>query len=111
MTDPAVRPEAEPDDPGAPLRAQWIRGVDAALSDTGLATRLNETAGCLDVTVTVHEPGRKPTDVIVDEDGYIEIHWWSDPDAPAQQLASLIASALATLAAAPVVAGPGNAQP
>jgi hypothetical protein len=111
MTDAISHPVPEPDDPQAAVRAAWIRGLAAALRAGGLTAQLNETAGCLDVTVTVQHPGRKPTDVIVDEDGYIEIRWWSSPDATAQQVAGVITRALATLSAGPVVAGPNNPQP
>jgi hypothetical protein len=87
-------------------RADWIRDLDAALSAAGLATRLKETAGCLDVTTTIHSPGHKPTDVVVDEDGYIELHWWRPPDATPQQVAGIIARALNALGAVDQGTGP-----
>jgi hypothetical protein len=88
-------------DPGAELRADWIGDVDAALSAAGLATQLQQTAGGLDITATIHQPGRKTTYVIVDEDGYVEIHWWSSAEATPQQVADAIRGALAALTTAP----------
>jgi hypothetical protein len=88
-------------DPNAELRADWIGDVDAALSAAGLTTQLKQTAGGLDITATIHQPGRKTTDVIVDEDGYVEIHWWSSPEASPQQVADAIRGALAAISAAP----------
>ncbi|MGH3396433.1 MAG: hypothetical protein ACRDPO_17265 [Streptosporangiaceae bacterium] len=73
MTGSAPGPAPEPDDPDSQARADWIRGVDTALAAAGLATRLNQTAGGLDVTATIHPPGRKPAEIVVDEDGYLEI--------------------------------------
>ena len=105
MTGPGPGAGCGPDDsardPDAELRADWIGDVDAALSAAGLATQLKQTAGGLDITATIHQPGRKTTDVIVDEDGYVEIHWWSSAEASPQQVADAIRAALAALAAAP----------
>lgn len=104
MTGPAPEgPRARPDDPDAQARADWIRGIDAALDAAGLAPRLSQTAGGLDVTATIHQPGRRPAEVVVDEDGYLEIRWWSDPGVAPQQVAAAITSALSALA--PAAAG------
>jgi hypothetical protein len=103
-------PGPGPDDSDAQAREDWIRDVDAALSAAGLSTRLKETAGCLDVSAAIDQPGRKPGQVIVDEDGYIELHWWSTPRATPQQVARTITSALATLAAA-LPASPDSTPP
>jgi hypothetical protein len=94
-------PDDSARDPDAELRADWIHDVDAALSAAGLATQLQQTAGGLDITVAIHQPGRKTTDVIVDEDGYVEIHWWSSPEATPQQVADAIRGALTALTTAP----------
>lgn len=105
MTGPGPGTVSGPDDsardPDAELWADWIGDVDAALSAAGLATQLRQTAGGLDITATIHQPGRKTTDVIVDEDGYVEIHWWSSPEATPLQVADAIRGALAVLADAP----------
>lgn len=110
MSGPASGAEDRARDPGAELRADWIRDVDAALSAAGLGAQLKESAGCLDVTAAIHQSGRKPGEVIVDEDGYVELHWWVPSDATPQQVTGAIISALAALAAALPV-GPDTTQP
>jgi hypothetical protein len=98
VTGPAPGPEPEPDDPHAQARADWIRGIDAALGAAGLAPQLNQTAAGLDVTATIHHPGRKPAEIVVDEDGYLEIRWWSDRSLGPQEVAAAITRALTALA-------------
>jgi hypothetical protein len=98
VTGPAPGPEPEPDDPYAQARADWIRGIDAALGAAGLAPQLNQTAAGLDVTAAIHHPGRKPAEVVIDEDGYLEIRWWSDPGVAPQQVVAAISRALTALA-------------
>jgi hypothetical protein len=90
-----------PDDPEAQDREDWLRGLDTALTAAGFTTRIRDTAGGLDLKATIHPPGQKPTDVIADEDGYLEIHWWSDPDATPQQVAAALTTALTALTGAP----------
>lgn len=96
MTGPAS-PGSEPDDRDGQDRADWIRDLDTALSAAGLSTRLRDSAGGLDLKATIHPPGQKPTDVIVDEDGYVELHWWCEPAATPQQVAAALTAALTAL--------------
>lgn len=91
----------DPDDPDAQDRQDWIRDLDTALTAAGLSTRIRETAGGLDLKATIHLPGQKSVDVIADEDGYLEIHWWSDPGATPQQVAEALTTALTALTGAP----------
>jgi hypothetical protein len=94
-------PGPRADDPDAQDRSDWIRDIDTALTAAGLTTRIRDSAGGLDLKATIHPPGQKPTDVIADEDGYLEIHWWSDPGATPQQVAEALTTALTALTGAP----------
>jgi len=97
MTSPSPgRPAADP--------AAWVRGIAAALSAAGLTADLHRTAAGLDVTATARPPGLKETEVLVDEDGYIEIRWWAAPGAAADQVAAAITRALTAITAAPPAA-------
>lgn len=105
MTGPAG-PGPEPDDPDAPDREDWIRDIDTALTAAGLTTRLSQNAGGLDVTAVIHPPGRKPAEVIIDEDGYVELRWWSDPGADPQRVTATITSALTAVTGSPPATPP-----
>ena len=67
------------------------------LSLAGLATHLHRTRGVLDLTATMRQPGRRETDVVLDEDGYTELRYWADPDASPAEVAYAITSALAAV--------------
>jgi hypothetical protein len=100
VTGPAARPDQGREDSAQDLaedRADWIRDIDTALAAAGLTTRLNQTAAGFDVTAALHPSGDKPADVVVDEDGYVELRWWSDPGATPRQVAAVITSALAAV--------------
>ncbi len=68
-----------------------------ARSPAGLTAHLHDTSGVLDITATLHRPGTKDTDVIVDDDGYVEIHYWNHPGAPPDQVTAVIVRALDSL--------------
>lgn len=74
--------------------AAWLAAITRELIAAGFAADLNETAGGLDLTASMHRPGQKETDVIVDEDGYAEIHWWTQPGATPAEVAAAIARAV-----------------
>jgi hypothetical protein len=77
-----------------------MQAIAAGLQAAGLSAHLHDTKGVLDLTATVHRPGGKETDVIVDEDGYVEIRYWNHPGAPPGQVTAVIIRALAAIAAA-----------
>jgi hypothetical protein len=87
-------------------RADWIRDIDTALAAAGLTTRLTETAAGFDVTAALHPSGHKPAEIVVDEDGYVELRWWTDPTATPRQVAAIITRALAAV----TPAATGNAR-
>jgi len=114
MTGPAPGcPHGTPADPAA-----WIRGIAAGLSAAGLAADLHETTASLDVTAVVHQPGRKETEVtrketevIVDEDGYIELRWRTGPGATPAEVTGAITRALTAITTAPPAVARDGARP
>ncbi len=76
-----------------------LRVIAAELSAAGLAIHLHPTRAGLDLTATPDEPGRRETEIIVDDDGYIELRYWADPEATPVQVAGTIIRALAAVAA------------
>jgi hypothetical protein len=74
-----------------------MRAIADELSLAGLATRLHESRASVDVTATLTGSGRREAEVIVDEDAYVEMRFWHDPQATPAQVAALITSALAAV--------------
>jgi hypothetical protein len=77
-----------------------MRAIIAGLTDAGLAACLNETCGAVDITATLDQPGGVPSEVIVDEDGYVEVRYWNQPGATPEQITAVIVRALAAINAA-----------
>ena len=78
--------------------AGWLAGIGDDLAAAGLATRLGRTSAGTDLTITATPPGRRETDLILDEDGYAELRFWvSLEDAPAR-VAATIRAAIAAVA-------------
>ena len=77
--------------------ARRMRAVSANLTAAGLTTHLHVTRAAIDVTATLHRPGRKDAEVTVDEDGYVEIRYWNNPDATPAQITATISRALAAI--------------
>ena len=73
-----------------------MRAIAAGLHAAGLDAELHQTRGVLDITATMPHPGS--TDVTVDEDSYIQISWWNDPDATPNEVVATITRALAAIA-------------
>lgn len=87
-----------PEDPGQ--TARQMRAIAAALTAAGLIADVHDTSGVLDVTATLNRPGRKETQVIVDEDGYVEIRYWNPAGTTPGQVAAVIVRALDAINAA-----------
>jgi len=101
MTSPAAgRPDAGPADPAA-----LMLGIAAALTAAGLAADLDQTAAGRYVTAVMRQPGQRETEVILDEDGYIELRWWAAPGATAEEIAGAVTRALSAITARPAAAG------
>lgn len=84
--------------PQARDSAQWLREVAAHLSLAGLEARLRGTC-CLDLTATLRTGGERHPEVVVDDDGYVELRYWNDPAATPAAAADVISRALATVTA------------
>lgn len=85
---------------------QRMRATAAELTAAGLNTRVSETHGVLDITATLSRDGSKDTQVIVDEDGYVQISYWNRPAATPAQITATIVRALAVITTTIRPAGP-----
>jgi hypothetical protein len=79
---------------------QSMRAIAAGLTAGGLVAQVNQTRGVLDITATLERPGGKQAEVVVDEDGYVELRYWNRPGATPDQVTTVILRALATIAVA-----------
>jgi hypothetical protein len=88
--DPQARQETE----------QRMRAIAAGLAAGGLVAEVNQTRRVFDITATLERPASKPAEVVVDEDGYVELRYWNRPGATPEQVTTVILRALATIAVA-----------
>jgi hypothetical protein len=88
-------------------RAERIHAIAAALAATGVVTGTNgNNLTGLDVTATAFPPGRAKTEIMLDEDGYAEIRWYTNPAAPAAEVTAALTRVLAAITAAPSILAP-----
>jgi hypothetical protein len=80
--------------------ARRMSAIATGLAGAGLATAVHDTRGVLDVTATLDQPGGKATEVLVDEDGYVQISYWNVPGATSAQAVEVITAVLAAITAA-----------
>jgi hypothetical protein len=77
-----------------------MRATAEALAGAGLAARVNQTQGVFDITASVSQPGGKAIDVVMDEDGYVQVSYWNVPGATPAQVVAVIAAVVAAITAA-----------
>jgi hypothetical protein len=73
-----------------------VQAIAAALDAAGLDAHVHDTHGVLDITATLHHPG-KDIVVIVDEDLYVQGSYWNDPGATPAQVTATITRALTAI--------------
>src|SRR5258708_7221483 len=93
-----MTPPSEPAGGDAGETARRMRAIAAGLTAAPLDTHVPDPPGVLDVTASLHRPGHKQTEVILDDDGYIEIRYWNHPGATPGQVTAVITRALTAIA-------------
>jgi hypothetical protein len=83
-----------------PHTAALMRATAAALAAAGLDAKVHSTRGVLDITASLHQPRGRSVEVIVDDDGYVQISYWNAPGATPAQVVAVITAALAAITAA-----------
>ena len=81
-------------DPRTAARMSEIAGV---LAGAGLDAQVHDTRGVLDVTARLGQPGGKPVEVIVDDDGYTQVSYWNPPGAAPAQITAIITAVIAVI--------------
>jgi hypothetical protein len=77
-----------------------MHATAAALAGAGLAAKVNQTQGVLDITASLGQPGGKAIDVTVDEDRYVQVSYWNAPGATPAHVVAVIAAVVAAITAA-----------
>ena len=71
-----------------------MRAIAAGLAASGLSTRIHDSRAGLDVTAIAEPAGLRPAEIIIDEEGYSELHYWNPPGAAPEQIAAIALRAL-----------------
>ena len=83
---------------GAAHTIARMRAIAAELTAAGLHTRLHQTPGSVDVRATTRPEGHhRGMEAVVDEDNYVELHYWHPADATPAQIAAVITRAMAAI--------------
>lgn len=92
---------ADPAGERSPRTEKRLRAIAAGLTAAGLDASVHETRGVLDLTATAHRAGGKDIEVICDEDLYVQIAYWHDPDALPAEVVARICRVLSAITESP----------
>jgi len=94
--DPGPDPDADPDaDPEESLQRMLV--ITGLLTAAGLTARLNVTRDIPDVTAWLPQPGGRDIKIIIDDDGYIELRFWTSPGTTPSHVTRILTGAIAAL--------------
>jgi hypothetical protein len=86
---------------GDPDTVARMDAIAAGLAAAGLAARVHDTGGVLDLAARLEQPGGRPVEVIVDDDGYTQVSYWNPPGAAPAQITATLTAVLAAISGAP----------
>ncbi len=95
---PAADPDPDPDpetDPEESLQRMLV--ITGLLTAAGLTACLNVTRDIPDVTAWLPQPGGRDIKIIIDDDGYIELRFWTSPGATPSHVTRILTGAIAAL--------------
>jgi hypothetical protein len=94
--DPGPDPDADPDaDPEESLQRMLV--ITGLLTAAGLTACLNVTRDIPDVTAWLPQPGGRDIKIIIDDDGYIELRFWTSPGTTPSHVTRILTGAIAAL--------------
>jgi hypothetical protein len=71
--------------------AAWLSAVSSGLARAGLNAGIHPREAGLQLSAVLLRPGRRDTELFLDQHGNAELKWWSDPGtAPAQVTTAFI---------------------
>ena len=91
-------PSADPDpEPDAEESLQRMLVITGLLTAAGLTACLNVTRDIPDVTAWLPQPGGRDIKIIIDDDGYIELRFWTSPGTTPSHVTRILTGAIAAL--------------
>jgi hypothetical protein len=71
-----------------------MRAIEAEFAAEGLTTHLTDARAGLDLSAVLSPSGTREAEIWVDEEGYVEVRYWSPPGASAAQITATALRAL-----------------
>jgi hypothetical protein len=90
----AVKPSGLKQDDDSQAVVRHMRAIEAEFAAEGLTTHLTDARAGLDLSAEFSRSGRREAEIWVDEDGCVEVRYWSPPGASADQIAATAIGAL-----------------
>jgi hypothetical protein len=99
MTDAAI-PHRFKLDKDAQQVTTRMRAIEAAFAANGLTTHLTDARAGLDLSAILSPSGRREAEIWVDEDGRVEVRYWTPEGSTAEQIAAIALRALHAMTSA-----------
>jgi hypothetical protein len=93
MTD-AVIPQPLKLDKEAQAVTARMRAIEAVFASNGLTTHLTDARAGLDLSAVLSPSGKREAEIWVDENGYVELRYWSPEGSTPEQIATVALRAL-----------------
>ncbi len=71
-----------------------MRAIQTVFAASGLTTHLTDARAGLDLSAVLSPSGKREAEIWVDEEGYVEIRYWSPEGSTADQIAAAALRAL-----------------
>jgi uncharacterized protein involved in type VI secretion and phage assembly len=93
MTD-TIHPDPFTQDKESQQVVRRMRAIEAEFAANGLTTHLTDARAGLDLSAVLSPSGTREAEIWVDEDGRVEVRYWSPPGASAAQISATALRAL-----------------
>ena len=71
-----------------------MRAIESVFASNGLTTHLTDARAGLDLSAVLSPSGKREAEIWVDENGYVEVRYWSPEGSSAEQIATVALRAL-----------------
>ena len=99
MTDTAT-PDPPKPNKGEQKLIRGMRAIEAEFAACGLTTHLTDARAGLDLSAILSPSGKREAEIWVDENGYVEVRYWSPPGASPPEIAATALRALRAITGA-----------
>src|SRR5215472_15424182 len=98
MTDAVTPHPLKLDKQAAEITAR-MRAIESVFASNGLTTHLTDARAGLDLSAVLSPSGKREAEIWVDENGYVELRYWSPEGSSAEQIAAIAILALRAVTA------------